>query len=516
MRKIKEVLRLRFELGLQQNQIARSCSIGQATVHRYLQRAAAAGLSWPLAEDLDDSRLQKLLFREARARPSQSRRSLPEFNEVRRQLQTHKHVTLQLVWEEYRETQPDGYSYSQFCDLYRRWRRNQDVVLRQEHRAGEKLFVDWAGDTIPIYDARTAEVTPASLFVAVLGASTYTFARATLSQDRGNWVECHVAAFEYCQGAPRLVVPDNPRTGVNRACRYEPDLNRTYQEMAAHYGVAVLPARPRKPRDKAKVENAVLIAERWIIAALRHRKFYNLADLNEAISELLEKLNTRPFRKREGSRASLFAELDRPALQPLPSERYELAFWKTVRASIDYHVEVDRHYYSVPYQLAGQKLEARSTAVTVEIFYHGRRVASHTRNSQPHRHSTVSAHMPKSHQAHLEWTPSRLIHWAEGIGPATAQVVRTILERKPHPEMGYRACLGILQLEKTYSRSRLEAASQRAVQLQACSYQSLKSMLKRSLDRQQLLLDSEIDHPGPTHENLRGSHYYDPPTKLLQ
>ena len=268
--------------------------------------------------------------------------------------------------------------------------------------------------------------------------------------------------------------------------------------------------------DKAKVENAVLIAERWIIAALRHRKFYNLADLNEAISELLEKLNNRPFRKREGSRASLFAELDRPALQPLPSERYELAFWKTVRASIDYHVEVDRHYYSVPYQLAGQKLEARSTAVTVEIFYHGRRVASHTRNSQPHRHSTVSAHMPKSHQAHLEWTPSRLIHWAEGIGAATAQVVRTILERKPHPEMGYRACLGILRLEKIYSRSRLEAASQRAVQLQACSYQSLKSMLKRSLDRQQLLLDSEIGHPGPTHENLRGSHYYDPPTKLLQ
>jgi transposase len=388
--------------------------------------------------------------------------------------------------------------------------------MRQEHRAGEKLFVDWAGDSIPIYDARTGEVTPASLFVAVLGASTYTFARATLSQDLGNWVECHVAAFEYCQGAPRLVVPDNPRTGVNRACRYEPDLNRTYQEMAAHYGVAVLPARPRKPRDKAKVENAVLIAERWIIAALRHRKFYNLADLNEAISELLEKLNTRPFRKREGSRDSLFAELDRPALQPLPSERYELAFWKTVRASIDYHVEVDRHYYSVPYQLAGQKLEARSTAVTVEIFYHGRRVASHTRNRQPHRHSTVSAHMPKSHQAHLEWTPSRLIHWAEGIGAATAQVVRTILERKPHPEMGYRACLGILQLEKTYSRSRLEAASQRAVQLQACSYQSLKSMLKRSLDRQQLLLDSEIGHPGPTHENLRGSHYYDPPTKPLQ
>lgn len=515
MRKVKEVLRLRFGLGLQQNQIARSCCIGQATVHRYLEKAAAAGLSWPLPDDLDDRRLEELLFPVAAGRPSQATRSLPDFAEIRRQLQAHKHLTLQLIWEEYRETQPDGYGYSRLCELYQRWARNQDVVLRQEHRAGEKLFVDWAGDTIPLYDRRTGEVTPASLFVAVLGASTYTFARATLSQELGNWVECHVAAFEYCQGAPRLIVPDNPRTGVDRACRYEPDLNRTYQEMAAHYGVAVLPARPRKPRDKAKVENAVLIAERWVIAALRHRKFHALPDLNEAIAELLEKLNHRPFRKREGSRASLFAELDRPVLQPLPVERYVLAQWKTVRASIDYHVEVDRHYYSVPYQLAGQKLDARFTAATVEILHAGKRVASHARNSHPYRHTTVSAHMPKSHQAHLEWTPSRLIHWAEEIGAATAQVVRTILEKKPHPEMGYRACLGILRLEKIYSRPRLEAASQRAIQLQTCSYQSLKSILKRSLDRQ-LLFDTETAQPGPQHENLRGPHYYDPPTTLVQ
>ena len=328
-------------------------------------------------------------------------------------------------------------------------------------------------------------------------------------------MECHVAAFEYCLGTPQLVIPDNPRTGVDRACRYEPDLNRTYHEMALHYGVAVMPARPRKPRDKAKVENAVLLAERWIIAALRHRKFHTLADLNEAIAELLEKLNHRPFRKREGSRASLFTELDRPALQPLPAERYILAHWKTVRASIDYHVEVDRHYYSVPYQLAGQKLEARFTAATVEIFHAGRRVASHARKGSAYRQTTVSEHMPKSHQAHLEWTPSRLIHWAEGIGVATAEVVRTIMQRKPHPEMGYRACLGILRLEKLYSKPRLEAASQRAVQLQTFSYQSLKSILKRSLDRQ-LLLDPEAAPPSPHHENLRGPLYYDPPSKLVQ
>lgn len=515
MRKVKEVLRLRFGLGLLQNQIARSCSISQSSVHRYIEKAATAGLTWPLPEDLDDQRLEAMLFPAPVSRPSRIGRSLPDFADVRRQLQTHKHLTLQLIWEEYRQSQPDAYGYSRFCELYDRWGRNQDVVLRQEHHAGEKMFVDWAGDTIPLYDKRTTEITPASLFVATLGASTYTFARATLSQDLGNWVESHVAAFEYYQGTPKLIVPDNPRTGVDRACRYEPDLNRTYHEMATHYGVAVMPARPRKPRDKAKVENAVLLAERWIIAALRHRRFYSLPELNEVIAELLDKINHRPFRKREGSRASLFAEVERPALQPLPTERYMLAHWKTVRASIDYHVEVDRHYYSVPYQLAGQKLEARFTATTVEILHGGKRVASHIRSSAAYRHTTIAEHMPKSHQAHLEWSPSRLIHWAEGIGVATAEVVRTILERKPHPEMGYRACLGVLRLEKMYSKARLEAASQRAVQLQTFSYQSLKSILKNSLDRQ-LLLEPEAAHPGPRHENLRGPHYYDPPTTLLQ
>jgi transposase len=515
MRKIREVLRLRFVLGLRQDQIAHSCSIGQATVHRYLQKAAAAGVSWPLPEDWDDRRLDELLFPSRPERTHPQLRPVVDFAEIHRQLQTHKHLTLQLLWEEYRESHPDGYGYSRFCELYQRWSRNQDVVLRQEHRAGEKMFVDWAGPTVPVYDRQTGATTPASLFVAVLGASTYTFACATLNQTLPNWIDCHVRAFEYFSGTTKLIVPDNPRTGVDRACRYEPDLNRTYHEMSQHYGMAVMPARPRKPRDKAKVENAVLVAERWIIAALRHRKFFSLAELNEAIAGLLERLNHRPFRKREGSRASLYAELDRPALQPLPAERYVMAEWKTVRASIDYHVEVDRHYYSVPYQLAGQQLEARSTTTTVEIFHGGKRIASHVRSGAAYRHTTIKEHMPKSHQAHLEWTPSRLIHWGESVGPATAQVIRIVLESKPHPEMGYRACLGIMRLAKTYSAARLEAASQRALQLQACSYQSLKSILKRSLDRQTTLA-SEAGKSGPAHENVRGPHYYDPPTTLIQ
>jgi transposase len=511
MRKIKEVLRLRFGLGLHQDQIARSCSIGQATVHRYLEKAAAANLGWPLPDEFDDQRLDELLFPRRPLRTQSQLRPGLDFDQLHAQLQTHKHLTLQLLWEEYRETHPGGYGYSRFCELYQRWNRNRDVV----HKAGEKTFVDWAGDTVPVYNRETGEATSASIFVAVLGASTYTFAQAAPCQDLANWIDCHVRAFEFFDGVTKLLVPDNPRTGVSRACRYEPDLNRTYHEMAQHYSIAVLPARPYKPRDKAKVENAVGIVERWILAALRHHRFFSIAGLNEAIEGLLERLNNRGFRKRDGTRASLFTEIDRPALQPLPAERYVMAEWKTVRANIDYHVEIDRHYYSVPYQLAGQQLEARYTATTIEVFQDGKRVASHVRGSVAYRHTTVHEHMPMSHQAHLQWTPSRLIHWGETIGGATAEVIRTILASKPHPEMGYRACLGILRLAKIYSDQRLEAASRRALRLQACSYSSLRSILKRSLDKQ-TTLEMESAKPGPQHENIRGAGYYDPPTTLLQ
>jgi len=351
MRTIKEVLRQRFGLGLRQEQIARSCSIAQATVHRYLERAAATGLHWPLPEGCDDAQLNALLFPARPDWPKLQPRAGIDGEAVRRQLQTHPHMTLQLAWEEYRQAQPDGYSYSRFCELYQHWNQHQNVVLRQDHLAGEKLFVDWAGDTVPIHDHKIGETSPASVFIATLGASNYTFVYATPSQGLAHWIDCHVRAFEFYQGTPKLLVPDNLRTGVSRACRYEPDLNRTYHDMAQHYGVAILPARPRKPRDKAKVENAVGVVERWILACLRHRKFFSVGELNEAIGELLDRLNQRRFRKREDTRASLFAAIDKPALQPLARERYVMAEFKTVHANIDYHVEVERHYYSVPYQL---------------------------------------------------------------------------------------------------------------------------------------------------------------------
>jgi len=507
MRKLKEVLRLRFELKLSQRQIARSCSIGHSTVYDYLKRAQAAGITWPLPEGWDDARLEKALFGPSPRRVYESRRPTPNFALLHQELQSHRHLTLQLWWEEYRQNHPDGYSYTRLCELYQRWRRHLDVVLRQEYKAGEKLFVDFAGDTIPIFDPQGGPERPAYLFVAVLGASNYTYAEATASQGLEDWIGAHVRTFEFMQGVTELLIPDNLRTGVSRACRYEPDLNPAYQEMAMHYGVAVVPARTRHPRDKAKVESGVLVAERWILAALRHRKFFNLSELNQAIRELLDKLNHRPFKKRPGCRASLFEELDRPALKPLPPLRFELRDWTQARVNIDYHVQFDFHFYSVPYKLNGELVEIRSTANTIEIYHRGERVASHARSHEPYKATTIAAHRPKSHQEHLAWPPSRLINWAQSVGPFTAQLFTAILESKPHPEMGYRSCLGILRLGKNYTNARLEAAAQRAVATGACSYRNVKSILKRGLDRQPLETSSSA--PPLEHENLRGAAYFD-------
>jgi transposase len=435
MRKIKEILRLRFELGLGQREIARACSISQGAVHNYLKKAAGAGMQWPLAEGWDEKQIEEAVFGKQRSIEESCQRSFPDFPALHHQLQQHAHLTLQLAWEEYREKNPEGYRYSWFCDLYRKWRGKQDVVLRQEHKAGEKGFVDWAGATIPMQDPDTGGIWQASLFVMVLGASSYTYAEATRDQQLSAWIGSHIHAFEYFGGVPRLLVPDNPRTGVSRACRYDPDLNPTYQEMAMHCGVGVVPARPYRPRDKAKVEVGVQIVERWIVAALRHRQFFRLEDLNHAIRELLGRLNQRPFRKRDGSRASLFASLERSALRPLPAEPFDMSQWSRARVNIDYHIAFDANLYSVPYTLVQELVEVRATPATVEIFHKGQRVASHLRGRGREQVITEREHRPKSHQAHLEWTPSRMVNWAEQIGPHTARLFERILAEKPHPEM---------------------------------------------------------------------------------
>jgi transposase len=508
MRKIKEVLRLRYELNLDQRQIARSCSISVSTVHEYLKRAEGAKVQWPLPDGWNDTHLETALYPSPEAKLP-ARKPQPDFAAIHEQLRTHRHVTLQLLWEEYREANPDGYRYSRFCELYQRWRKKLDVVMRQEHRAGEKAFIDWAGSTIPIYDRSTGAVQQAPLFLAALGASSYTWAEATRDQQMESWLQAHMHAFEFWGGVPALAVPDNTRTGVSKAHRYDPDLNPTYYNFAVHYGFGVVPARPYKPRDKAIVENAVQVAQRWILAALRHRKFFSLEEANQAIRQLLHRLNHRPFRKREGSRASVFESLDKPALRTLPGDSFDMSQWSRARVNIDYHVAFDDNLYSVPYNLVHEVVEIRSTPLTVEILHKGARVASHVRSRGRGHAVTNNEHRPKSHQAHLEWPPSRMVQWAQKIGPFTAQLFERMMADKPHPEMGYRGCLGVIRLAGKYSHSRMEAAAERALLTGACRYRSIESILKNSLDRQQLPPSSAPSPATPPHDNIRGAEYFE-------
>jgi len=509
MRKLKEVLRL-HSLGLSQHQIARSCSISQSTVHEYVSAAQAAGLRWPLPENWDDQQIEQALFPQRPAPAVWRKHPEPDWTKVHQELQTHKDLTLQLVWQEGRENNPEGYGYSRFCDLYRRWLKKLDLVLRQEHRAGEKMFVDYAGATIPIHDPKTGEIQPAAVFVAVLGASSYTFAEATTGQDLRNWIGSHTRAFEFFGGATEVVVPDNLKSAVTHPSYYEPDLNPTYRDLGEHYGVAIIPARPYRARDKAKVEVGVQVVQRWIVAALRKRKFFSVDEVNQAIAELLARLNQRPFRKREGSRATLFAQLDQPALKPLPAKRYQFGEWEIARVNIDYHIEVERHFYSVPYALVHQELDVHLTAETVEALHRGVRVASHVRSYERGKATTLPEHRPKSHQKYLGRTPSRLIEDAQQTGPYTGELVEAILAAKRHPEMGFRSCLGILRLAKTHPAERMEAAARRCLRARAYNFQSMDSILKNQLDRLPLPGDP-LAQTAVEHDNIRGADYFDFP-----
>lgn len=503
MRKLQEIFRLHFEARLSQRQIARSCSASKTTVAEYLSRAQQAGLSWEEIQQLGEVELTRRLY-PAVSRPEA--RAKPDCEWIHQELR-RPHVTLQLLWQEYKLNHPDGYQYTQFCDYYHRWKKSLDLSLRQSYRAGEKMFVDYAGDTVDIIDPETGEKTAAQIFVAVLGASNYTYAEATLKQDLAGWVQAHVHAFEYFAGTPKIVIPDNTRTAVTRACRYEPELNRTYADLASHYQVAILPTRPRKPRDKGKVESAVLIVERWILAALRNRTFFSIGELNQAIRELLERLNNRRFKKLPTTRRKLFEDLDRPALRPLPATRYEFSEWKTARVNIDYHIEFDHHYYSVPYSLVGESVEVCYNPRSVSVFHQGKRVAIHARSSQMGRHTTDPIHRPECHRRYLEWTPSRVISWANKIGPHTAQLVEKILSSRRFPEQGYRSSLGLIRLGKTFGNDRLEAACRRALTLDCISYKSVQSILKKGLDQQpihqRLPLSSSREHV-----NIRGADYF--------
>ena len=507
MRKTREILRQKWLLGCSNRAVAQSVGVSVGAVGETLRRARQVGLTWAQVVALaDDTALEARLY----PRPPGAVRPRPQPDCVYLHTERRKPgVTLELLHLEYLERHPDGYRYTQFCDIYRHWLRRRRLTMRQVHRGGEKGFVDYAGKKPSLTDPATGERIPVELFLMALGASSYTYAEATASQQLADWIASHTRAFAFYGGVPRAVVPDQLRSAVTVPCRYEPGIQRTYAELAAHYGTTILPARPAKPRDKAIAEVGVQVAERWIVARLRHETFYTLAALNERIAELLAALNAKPMRHYGGaSRRDLFERLERPHLRPLPAEPFEYAEWLTAGVNVDYHVAVDHHFYSVPYTLVPlhERLDVRLTATAVEIFHRGQRVAAHRRSFERGRHTTLTAHMPKAHQAHAGWRPSRFVDWATTIGPQTAALVTAILADRPHPEQGYRSCLGILRLAKRYDPARLEAACGRALAAGARSYRHVAAILKRGLDR---VPPGAPPAAAPVvHENIRGRDYY--------
>lgn len=506
LRKIREILRLKWELGLSNRTIARSCRTSHSTVGEYVKRAETAGLKWPLPEDIDDEKLTELLF----PRTGQEQKQtipVPDWEKVHTELR-RKGVTQQLLWMEYIEKYPQGYCYSQFCALYREWAKKLNPTMRLHHKAGEKLFVDYTGQTVPVIDPNTGEIKEAEIFVAVLGASSYTYAEAQWAQDLANWTGGHVRTFDFIGGVTEVVVPDNLKAGVTHPCRYEPDINMTYQELAEHYGIAVVPARVRKPRDKAKAEVGVQVVERWILARLRNLKFFSLAELNKAIRKLLVELNERPMQHLGKSRKELFEELDQPALRSLPVRPYEFAIWKKARVNIDYHVEYDKHYYSVPHRLYRQEVYLRATERTVEIYFNQERIAMHPRSNAKGRHTTISEHMPPSHKHYNDWSPERFTRWAAKIGKDTERLIRIVLSSKKHPQQAYRSCLGILGFADKHSQERLESACHYALAHDICSYRGIKNILVNKLDTSSSNEDAPQCSSLPSHNNIRGKQYY--------
>lgn len=505
MRKIREILRLKHEAKLSHGRIASALGVSKSVVTKYISLAQARGIGWPLPEGQDDETLERLLLP---PREPVTGKAEPDYFRIHTELK-RKGVTMQLLWAEYTATYGTAaYQYSRFCDLYRRWRQQQKRSMRQQHRAGEKLFIDYCGPTVDVVDGTTGEVRAAQIFVAVLGASNYTYAEATWTQGLPDWIGSHVRAFEFLGGVPQLLVPDNLKSAVSRAERYAPEINATYAELARHYGTAILPARPRKPKDKAKVEVAVQVVERWILARLRHYTFFFLSDLNTAIRRLLQEMNARPLQRQRVSCRDLFETLDRPALRHLPSSPYEYAQWKKAKVGLDYHIEFNRRLYSIPHALVGEEVELRITATLVTVLHKGKQVTLHPRHG-PGRFSTLSDHMPESHRHHKEWSPRRFLSWAGKIGPATYTVVRHQLENRPHPEHGYRACLGILHQARHYGNERLEKACDQALRIESLTYRSIASILKKGLDRDIPSTQKPIpEYKLPDHGNLRGPSYY--------
>ncbi len=508
MRQIREILRLRHNMNLSYEEISRSLRISKRTVEQYIDRANRVQISWPIPDGIEDDQLELLLFPANKAREDGPLAQI-DFEKIQEELSNRKyHVSLLLLWNEYITEHQDGYSYPHFCMLYREFKKSKRVSMHQHHEPGEKMFIDFAGDTVRVYGSNTGEVIEAQIFVAVLGYSNYTYVEAMYKQDSRSVINAVVNSLKYFKGSPRVIVPDNMKTAITKSCRYEPELARPFEELATHYQIAVIPARVRRPKDKSKVENEVGHAERSILAPLRNFKFFSVQELNKEIARLLEILNATPFQKRPESRTDLWEKEEINALQPLPSSDYEYATWKTVKVHPDCHISFENHYYSVPSKYVGQKLDLRSTLHLVEIFKDSSRVTSHRRSSI-YGYTTVVDHLPEAQKVYrAQQKPEYYTDRAKAVGPFTEELIGKVMDKKQHKEQSFRTCLGMLSLEKGYGKERLESAAKRALYYGAFTYKSLKSILKTGLDKEELPDTPADSTESMIHENIRGEEYY--------
>ena len=504
MKHIRKIIELSEQTDLSVREIKSALNLPRSTINDYLKAWAASDLTLELIQSLNDDQIYTALFGE---KPKGSSRPLPDFAKMNTELKK-KHVTRSLLWEEYREKYPEGLGYSQFCEHYRLWSKQVSVSMRQVHKAGEKMFVDYSGLTREIIDPKTGEVSKAEVFVAALGASGYSYAEASMSQKKHDFISSHVRAFKFYGGVTKVLVPDNLKSAVTRANRYDPDINESYQDMADHYGTVVLPARPYKPKDKSKAELSVKLVQRWILAKLRHRQFFHLHELNEAIWELLEDLNNRKMRHLNKSRRELFEELDQPALKALPLRTYLYRDFKDCKVNIDYHIQLEGDYYSVPYQLVGEVVGARYTSTTVEIYHKSKRVAVHPRGPGKGVAATQTEHMASAHRAVMEWTPSRMISWGRKFGDHTGKLMEEIMAKRPHPEMGFRSCMGILNRAKSIDADTVEAVSKRMLELQLFTVKNFENILRNKSHEQVSTAPLEMTPPDSHHENVRGQQCY--------
>lgn len=511
MKKLTQLLRLHFESKLTTRPIAKSLGLSVGVINKYINLALNKGLSWPLPDGLNEKALEELLRPASSSKSSNQSKDADKinFSKIHQEMKL-KGVTLQLLWEEYADEQENPLSYSRYCYHYRMYKKSLKRSMRQIHKAGDKTFIDYSGVTFDIIDPQTNNIRAAEIFVGVLGASKYTYAEATWTQQLHDFLGSQQRMFEFFGGVSALLVPDNLRSAISKTCRYEPDTNPTYAQFAEHYGVAVLPARPYTPQDKASVESGVQLVQRWILARLRHQTFVGLAELNAEIRRLIKILNQKPFQKLPGNRESAFLEIDKPALKRLPEVAYQYRQYKAARVGVDYHVALNGHYYSVPHRYCGELLDLWFNQHLVECYFQGEKIATHPYSQIQGANSTRVQHMPQNHQKHSELSKERFMRWAEEIGISTQLAVENIFKDKPHIEQAYRACLGLLSLSKKYGAKRLEQACTYGIEKGVFSRKSILSILENNLDQATGIGEAHCVQRAfsAMHENIRGSQYY--------